>query len=240
MQKLSTPDEFKFPFEPYSIQLDFMRQLYETVEAGQVGIFESPTGTGDLYFWKIFLKSLIIGKSLSIICSALHWLNDHRNRKVIVKETKSESVDPDDWIQAWKDKQLPKKESKTTNTTAKKRKRKRPDDINDEIRKLMRIAKGDEKTSTGPDAEFLLEDFDSADSDDSDSNETFVEKVYYASRTHSQLSQFVQELKQSPYSGNVTIAPIASRASLCVNAKVNSLPTVPQMNEACKQLNSKD
>ena len=46
-------------------------------------------------------------------------------------------------------------------------------------------------------------------------------------------------MKQSPY-GNVTIAPIASRASLCVNKKVNSLATVPQMNEACKQLNSKD
>ena len=56
MQKLSAPDEFKFPFEPYSIQLDFMRQLYETVEAGQVGIFESPTGTGNLYFRKFFLN----------------------------------------------------------------------------------------------------------------------------------------------------------------------------------------
>ena len=56
MQKLSAPDEFKFPFEPYSIQLDFMRQLYETVEAGQVGIFESPTGTGKFYFQKIFLN----------------------------------------------------------------------------------------------------------------------------------------------------------------------------------------
>ena len=59
MQKLSTPDEFKFPFEPYSIQLDFMRQLYETVEAGHVGIFESPTGTGFVTlifrrFFKIF------------------------------------------------------------------------------------------------------------------------------------------------------------------------------------------
>ena len=59
MQKLSTPDEFKFPFEPYSIQLDFMRQLYETVEAGQVGIFESPTGTGFYSFFGSDLKTHI-------------------------------------------------------------------------------------------------------------------------------------------------------------------------------------
>jgi Rad3-related DNA helicase len=33
-----------FPHEPYSIQLDFMRALYDTVEAGGIGLFESPTG----------------------------------------------------------------------------------------------------------------------------------------------------------------------------------------------------
>ena len=54
MEKLSVPAEFKFPFTPYPIQIDFMRQLYETVEAGQVGIFESPTGTG-LFFCEIIL-----------------------------------------------------------------------------------------------------------------------------------------------------------------------------------------
>ena len=35
-----------FPFEPYSIQLDFMRELYECVSHGKMGLFESPTGTG--------------------------------------------------------------------------------------------------------------------------------------------------------------------------------------------------
>ena len=59
MSALAVPDEFDFPFTPYGIQIDFMKKLYETVENGQIGIFESPTGTG---------------KSLSIICSALKWL----------------------------------------------------------------------------------------------------------------------------------------------------------------------
>lgn len=36
-----------FPFSPYSIQLDFMRELYECVSHGKMGLFESPTGTGE-------------------------------------------------------------------------------------------------------------------------------------------------------------------------------------------------
>ena len=54
MEELKVPEEFKFPFTPYSIQIDFMRQLYKTVEAKKVGIFESPTGTGK--FLKILEK----------------------------------------------------------------------------------------------------------------------------------------------------------------------------------------
>ncbi len=42
---LLPPVKFPFPFEPYSIQQDFMTVLYTALENGQVGIFESPTGT---------------------------------------------------------------------------------------------------------------------------------------------------------------------------------------------------
>ncbi|CAF3922818.1 unnamed protein product, partial [Adineta steineri] len=52
---------FGFPFEPYQIQVDFMRSLYSTLQQSKHGIFESPTGTG---------------KSLSIICGSLRWLFD--------------------------------------------------------------------------------------------------------------------------------------------------------------------
>lgn len=36
---------FPFPFTPYSIQKDFMAELYQVLESGKIGIFESPTGT---------------------------------------------------------------------------------------------------------------------------------------------------------------------------------------------------
>ena len=51
----SPPETFPFPFQPYDIQKDFMKQLYIALERGAVGIFESPTGTvfdsiGLIYF----------------------------------------------------------------------------------------------------------------------------------------------------------------------------------------------
>ena len=36
---------YKFPFQPYDIQYEFMNCLYQVIEEGKVGIFESPTGT---------------------------------------------------------------------------------------------------------------------------------------------------------------------------------------------------
>lgn len=53
-----------FPHTPYDIQLQFMRSLYQVLENGEVGLFESPTGTG---------------KTLSLLCGALTWLEAHRN-----------------------------------------------------------------------------------------------------------------------------------------------------------------
>lgn len=42
-----------------------MTALYECLDEGKVGIFESPTGTG---------------KSLSLICGSLTWLRDYKRR----------------------------------------------------------------------------------------------------------------------------------------------------------------
>lgn len=42
---LNTPENFNFPFQPYSIQNEFMKNLFELIESKKLGIFESPTGT---------------------------------------------------------------------------------------------------------------------------------------------------------------------------------------------------
>ena len=42
-----------------------MQAVYDCIEEGKVGIFESPTGTG---------------KSLSLICGSLTWLREHKRQ----------------------------------------------------------------------------------------------------------------------------------------------------------------
>ena len=65
--KMETPDNFGFPFPPYNIQNDFMKELFRVLEDGKLGIFESPTGTG---------------KSLSLICGTLTWLKHHEEKRL--------------------------------------------------------------------------------------------------------------------------------------------------------------
>ncbi|PVV04675.1 hypothetical protein BB560_000816 [Smittium megazygosporum] len=74
-----SPKDFCFPFEPYKIQVDFMQNLFEALESGKFGVFQSPTGTG---------------KTLSLLCGALTWLkldSDRKNSsKVIYNEREPE------------------------------------------------------------------------------------------------------------------------------------------------------
>ena len=54
-----------FPFTPYAVQAGLMRAVRTTLDEGGVAICESPTGTG---------------KSLSLLCATLHWLDAERDR----------------------------------------------------------------------------------------------------------------------------------------------------------------
>ncbi|RLO06450.1 hypothetical protein DYB28_002580 [Aphanomyces astaci] len=68
---------FSFPFPPYSIQEDLMKQIYDTISQSKIGIFESPTGTG---------------KSLSLICGVLTWLRDHTDANGVLLPDKADEV----------------------------------------------------------------------------------------------------------------------------------------------------
>ncbi|XP_028967374.1 regulator of telomere elongation helicase 1 homolog [Galendromus occidentalis] len=52
-----------FPFEPYELQKDYMSAVLECLQKGWNGLLESPTGTG---------------KTLSLLCSSLAWLEDRK------------------------------------------------------------------------------------------------------------------------------------------------------------------
>lgn len=60
-KSLDAPNDYEFPFTPYKIQKELMRAVYNTLTQKSIGIFESPTGTG---------------KSLTLTCSVLKWIED--------------------------------------------------------------------------------------------------------------------------------------------------------------------
>ncbi|KAJ6584730.1 helicase C-terminal domain-containing protein [Mycena capillaripes] len=208
---LPTPAQFPaFPFvEPYPIQVDLMRHLYTSIEQKKVTIVESPTGTG---------------KTLSLLCASLTWLSDEKNRakKGILDALGTETEAGRDWVLAQtrdrRARELEAEEREHEQRLAEARKKE------EAMKKMARSrvhkkAKISEATSApdfeDPDDAFLPES--AVDENDnispavralmaqlgSSKNRFFDQeeeptctKIYYASRTHSQLAQILPELRR--------------------------------------------
>jgi chromosome transmission fidelity protein 1 len=63
-----------------------------------------------------------------------------------------------------------------------------------------------------------------------------VWQVIFCSRTHSQLSQFVGELKRTAFAKDLRVVALGSRRQLCVHPAVQSLKSAARMNERCLEL----
>ncbi|XP_021041364.1 ATP-dependent DNA helicase DDX11 isoform X3 [Mus caroli] len=66
-----------------------------------------------------------------------------------------------------------------------------------------------------------------------DLEEEHITKIYYCSRTHSQLAQFVREVLKSPFGKETRLVSLGSRQTLCVNEDVKNLGSVQLMNDRC-------
>ena len=67
---LSSKD-FHHPYQAYKIQHDLMKAIYDCVTAGQVGIFESPTGSHSRKL------SMTFGSPSSNICDQVLYVISH-------------------------------------------------------------------------------------------------------------------------------------------------------------------
>ncbi|KAK3887192.1 hypothetical protein Pcinc_008673 [Petrolisthes cinctipes] len=268
MNELHPPEEFTFPFPPYDIQRDFMRALFDVLEKGQLGIFESPTGTG---------------KSLSLICGALTWLQHHNTHYKaeltrMVEETDATNAKDDsgpDWFTAatkrregeerareWRKelRRLQQEEVRVTHLKERRKHIKRPavqkideefdelfrdlHEVQESVRRELSTSANGEEALGADEAAFLLDDYHSDDESENGRGENQEDeeenpgclKIFFCSRTHSQLSQFVREVQRSSFSADVRTVSLASRQNLCVNPDVTRLSHVSLINDRCVEL----
>ncbi|XP_035257823.1 ATP-dependent DNA helicase DDX11 isoform X2 [Anguilla anguilla] len=278
---------FPFPYQPYSIQEQFMEALYCALDEGKVGIFESPTGTG---------------KSLSLICGSLAWLRDHEERKrreaarlleeagadsqhdtsqgsgssssVAPSSSSSSAAAEPDWIADFVQKRAERDLVSKLKEEEMKRKRreerlelirhnaqlkyalKRKSSEDEEAVRLLQLSKESLEEGAGPglgagledgEEELIVAEYESDDEakpknrfcdedDDDDLEEDHVTKIYYCSRTHSQLAQFVHEVQKSPFAGDVSLVTLGSRQNLCINEDVRRLSSVQLINDRCLEM----
>lgn len=233
---METTEEFPFPFPPYPIQTQFMKELYKCLENSKLGIFESPTGTG---------------KSMSIICGALKWLLDYEelqkdeltsaiseldeqikqyinstdnwfsvqtqqielNRKRQALQTKLNNI-----VQYEQKKNSLKERTKGINSKKKDSSTKFATSSAEDRSEIDKNSVDTNNEKESIEEELLLEDVEHSESSEDEDKEEIYEniKIFFCSRTHSQLSQFIGELRKSPYSKNVSVITLTSRWFLSI------------------------
>jgi chromosome transmission fidelity protein 1 len=217
-------EEISFPFKPYPQQRDLMKSIYNCVEASSVGCFESPTGTGKslsvicaTLSWQ-FQEEKRILKEHEVIPTKNKpddgddWLKDFQTSFENETAESKEKKKAYDHHLAMKDRiqrtfNLSQRQQALNNhhtyppnkfTESKK----------DEIAAKIHIQDSE------PDDEFALKYYDSdeeqqnnksrqivhnEEEEEANSRALSLPKIYYCSRTHSQIQQFLNEIKYTTF-----------------------------------------
>ncbi|KAJ3149845.1 DEAD H (Asp-Glu-Ala-Asp His) box helicase 11 [Geranomyces michiganensis] len=152
--------QFQFPFQPWPIQTQFMRHLYDGIEDKKILIMESPTGT----------------------------------KTKAVKANASDDEDDEEFVVEDYDSDANSSPMKSTPNL-------------------------DSNTAADLDAELEPDEL----------------KIIYCSRTHSQISQFINEMKKTAFMDIKTVS-LGSRQTLCINEDVRKLKSQARINDKCLDL----
>ncbi|GBE87470.1 ATP-dependent DNA helicase CHL1 [Sparassis crispa] len=235
--KLTTPEAFPaFPFTPYHIQLDLMRHLYTSIEDRKVSIVESPTGTGktlsllcaSLTWLRDEQNRARQGQLDALAGDGPDWVLSQ------TVERRRRELEADELEYAAALAKARKKEAAMRMLA------------NGRVRKRMKLVAtedtsndvlGDEDAAFLPDSQALSDDnaeqsnispavralmqklqqgATASTSRHVHDQEPTCTKIYYASRTHSQLAQVLHELRKLQLLLNVSVAvsPGAPQSSL--------------------------
>jgi len=264
-------EDFCHPYQPYEIQLDFMNNLYRCIEHEKVGIFESPTGTGKSL-------SLICGALTWLRDHERRSLDATDNYEGPVDWLAQAEA-----FARRRENLLERKELEHSLAAIRRQEAKRSQaNASADSVKKARVFREQIVKHQSTEEDFILENYSSDEGNDhlaprtsnsglSTSTQALLDqlqaptkpkieededdrlKLIICSRTHSQLTQFVNELKRvTPPSiltssiaeqpaGNdieecVKHLPLGSRRNLCINPKVNRLISTTAINDQCLEL----
>jgi len=227
-----------FPYdEPYPQQVAFMDSLLKALKHSRkqcrgtpVFFMESPTGTG---------------KSLSLACATTSWLRYQEKCDLTEPQPSGcqESLTSTgvDWVDHWiptenRDKMKVNSEKVETASRTRRDLAEKLESLRSVTDRVLRVRRDCAASRKEPDSKKrrLMKELHGAQLDGSLVNSSDavggvtpgagVRKIVYAARTHTQLSQFVSELRRIPKIGeNLRVVALGSRRTLCGNENVSRL-----------------
>jgi chromosome transmission fidelity protein 1 len=264
--------EFHHPYQPYDIQKDFMGAVYRCLDDGKVGIFESPTGTGKSLSlicgsltWLRDHKRRTFEEGFAIETTTSDepaWLLEHAQ-----KQRKQEAVrrrqELNDRIATVKAKEKRAKERYESGEPRFKRQKLVAEmgGVDDEAQFILDDYESDgehgkagafDDSGLSAETQALMQQLGYADGAKDEGEALDETKIFFCSRTHSQLSQFTSELGRvkmppafSPDEEDMIVdglvedvkhLTLGSRKNLCINSKVSRLGNATAINERCMEL----
>ena len=197
-----------------------MCALYDGLTRGGVIVLESPTGTG---------------KSLSLTCATLTWLMDNRGSILASKlrnnEADHDSGSDDEHVPAWLQKQ--------SDDCSHRRARELLDQWNqqklalrDKVSKMGLLSesgsnlvsfsnhKKRKKDVTIQDGEDLADIHPVMNSPEDGTMRDIRPRIFFCSRTHSQISQLIREIRKTHFAESLNMVTLSSRRQTCINNSI--------------------
>ena len=194
--------EVCFPHKAYGTQMSFMSKVISTLEHSENALLEAPTGSG---------------KTLSLLCSALAWQEKEKRRfasELADAGTTGRHIVQRDNLED------------------------KPDGIHGaaKISEVEALAGGPPAASSHPRTSEIAIAVKNNGGFIPGASQTETEvtvgppRIYYATRTHSQIQQVVSELKRCGYKPKMAI--LGSKQHYCINSFVRNKPSI---DEACEE-----
>ncbi|KAJ5337082.1 uncharacterized protein N7506_005104 [Penicillium brevicompactum] len=232
---------FHHPYTPYDIQLQFMRALYTCLEESKIAVFESPTGDDEEPEWMLEFAKKESRRALT------------EKRQEFEARLAKIRQDEERLKQAQESVERPRKKQRLEEPASEPTADEDQFVLDDYDSDTEGTAQPKDSDGLSASTLALLQKFQgqfSAPKKEEGEEEDEI-KIFFCSRTHSQLSQFAGELRRVTFPSSlpndldsetqeleerVKHLSLGSRKNLCINPQVRALGNNTAINEKCLDL----